>query len=243
MRSASSGPPAPRLAGIRSRWLAAVTASLDIDPAVAGLGLAGSLGAGRADDWSDVDLILVVDDARLDEYARPERLPAGPGTLIIAFDSRHNGLRGTRVVSAQYLIDGLPLWADWYIYPRSLAAWPADSTPVLDRPGIPRLTATFTEHLAAEHEPPAPRSPAERRTLQLALVPIAGKMIARRSPKTIQMIEILGGSSTPGATWADHLATLRQLLRDLTPAGPPPSATAARTYLTLVEAALLSSNP
>jgi len=237
MGSESSGPPAPRLAGIRTRWLAAVTAALGADPGVAGLGLAGSLGAGRADDWSDVDLILVVDDARLGEYARPGRLPAGPGTLIIAFDSRHNGLRGTRVVSAQYLIDGLPLWADWYIYPLSLAAWPADSTPVFDRTGITRLTATFTEHLAAEHEPPVPRSPAERRALQLALVPIAGKLIARRSPKTVRMIEILGGSSAPDATWTDHLATLRQRLYDLTPAGPPPSAAAARAYLILVEAA------
>ena len=108
-----------------------------------------------------------------------------------------------------------------------------------DRTGITRLTATFTEHLAAEHEPPVPRSPAERRALQLALVPIAGKLIARRSPKTVRMIEILGGSSTPGATWTDHLATLRQRLRDLTSAGSPASAAAARAYLTLVEAALL----
>ena len=43
----NAGPPAPRLARIRSRWLSAATASL------------------RADDWSDIDLLIVVDDSCL----------------------------------------------------------------------------------------------------------------------------------------------------------------------------------
>ncbi|HUC22637.1 MAG TPA: hypothetical protein VMA73_08015 [Streptosporangiaceae bacterium] len=40
----SAGPPAPRLASIRSRWLAAATASIRADPAVLGAALVGSLG-------------------------------------------------------------------------------------------------------------------------------------------------------------------------------------------------------
>src|SRR5262245_4945050 len=92
----SAGPPAPRLASIRSRWLAAATASIRADPAVLGAALVGSLGAGRADDWSDVDLLIVVDDASLDEHAAPASLAGVPGTLAFASDARHNAPRGAR---------------------------------------------------------------------------------------------------------------------------------------------------
>jgi hypothetical protein len=92
----TSGPPAPRLASIRSRWLAAATASLRADPAVLGAALIGSLGAGRADDWSDIDLLIVVDDASVDEHAAPGRLAGVPGTLAFASDARHNAPRGAR---------------------------------------------------------------------------------------------------------------------------------------------------
>jgi hypothetical protein len=70
----SAGPPPPRLASIRSRWLTAATASLRADPAVLGSALVGSLGAGHADDWSDIDLLIVVDDECLAEHAAPGRL-------------------------------------------------------------------------------------------------------------------------------------------------------------------------
>ncbi|WP_368857774.1 nucleotidyltransferase domain-containing protein [Nonomuraea sp. MG754425] len=77
----ASGPPAPRLAGIRSRWLSAVAAALHADPQVVGAGLIGSLGEGRADDWSDIDLLVLVDDAHLDVSAQAStnsRRPRAP---------------------------------------------------------------------------------------------------------------------------------------------------------------------
>ncbi|MEU4292785.1 nucleotidyltransferase domain-containing protein [Kribbella sp. NPDC026596] len=87
----SSAPPAPRLASIRARWLSAVTAALQDDQVVAGAALVGSLGAGGADDWSDIDLLIVVEDAHLNDYATPGRLPNGRGRLAFAIDARHNG--------------------------------------------------------------------------------------------------------------------------------------------------------
>ncbi|WP_127940799.1 nucleotidyltransferase domain-containing protein [Nonomuraea polychroma] len=86
--------------------------------------MVGSLGAGRADDWSDIDLLVVVDDAHLDDYAVPDRLPSGLGTLTAAFDARHNGPRGTRAVSGQHLVDGLPLCVD-----NDGTRWPLDDPP------------------------------------------------------------------------------------------------------------------
>jgi predicted nucleotidyltransferase len=237
----STGPPAPRLASIRSRWLTAAIASLRADPAVLGTALIGSLGAGRADDWSDVDLLIVVDDASLDEHAAPDRLAGIPGTLAFASDARHNAPRGARVASGQYIIDGLPLWVDRYVYPASWAAWPADSTVLLDRRDIGRLTLTFTEHLnAVEHEQPVPKSPGERRGLQAALVPIGGKYIARRSPAAPGLITLVGGPGTLEGTWPDHLATLRRLLdgHAAAGAGTPESIAATHAYLDLVAATL-----
>jgi predicted nucleotidyltransferase len=235
----STAPPAPRLAGIRSRWLSAATAGLHDDPGVAGAALVGSLGAGRADDWSDIDLLVVVDDAHLDDYAVPDRFPSGLGTLTAAFDARHNGPRGTRAVSGQHLVDGLPLWVDWHIHPVSQAGWPADSTVIFDRRGFDRLAATFAEHLSAgEHEQPTPKDPTEHQALRLALVPIAGKRIARRSPETAPMIEFLGGPYAPDASWQHHLATLRQLLDGFAALGLPDSVAAGHAYLDLVKETL-----
>ncbi|TYB57603.1 nucleotidyltransferase domain-containing protein [Nonomuraea sp. PA05] len=235
----NAAPPAPRLAGIRSRWLGAATAGLHDDPGVAGAALVGSFGAGRADDWSDLDLLVYVDDARLDEYAAPGRLPSGPGVLSMAFDSRHNGPRGTRALWLNHLADGLPLQVDWYVHPVSRAGWPADSVPVLDRRGFDRLPATFAELLGeGEREPPTPKGPVERQLGRLAMVTVAGRRIARRSPDTARMLEILGCARVPGASWRHRLTTLREVLDGFAALGRPDDVAAGHAYLGLVEQTL-----
>jgi predicted nucleotidyltransferase len=208
----SAGPLAPRLASIRSRWLGAATASLRADPDVLGAALIGSLGAGHADDWSDIDLLIVVADSSLDEHAAPGHLAGVPGTLSLASDSRHNAPRGGRAFSELYIIDGLPLRVDWYVYPASWAAWPADSAILLDRRGISRLAVTFAEYMGTvEHERPLPRTPDELRAQHAALIPVAGKYIARRSPATAQLVTLAGGPELPDRSWEDYLAALREL--------------------------------
>jgi hypothetical protein len=237
--SSSSGPPAPVLASIRSRWLDAATVSLRADSAVEGAALVGSLGAGRADDWSDVDLLLAVDDAALGEFTAAERLAGVPGTLAFTSDARHNAPLGARADSAVYLIDGLPLRVDRYIYPVSWAAWPADSTVLFDRRGLPRLDKTFSEYLATvEHEQAVPRSPAEQRALQAALIPIAAKWIARRSPDTPRAIAMVGGPKVANGTWESYLAVLRELLGTYAATENPALIAATSAYLDLVEATL-----
>ncbi|MEU6716476.1 nucleotidyltransferase domain-containing protein [Nonomuraea sp. NPDC046802] len=239
MNARSSAPPAPRLAGIRSRWLGAATAGLPGDSNVVGAALVGSLGAGRWDDWSDIDLLVVVDDARIDDYAAPGRLARGLGNATVVVDARQNGPRGTRAVSGQYLVDGLPLWVDWHVHPVSRASWPADSTVIFDRRGLGRLTATFSEYLnAGEREEATPKSPDEHRALRLALVPIAGKLIARRSPETARLIEFIGGPHAPDGAWKDHLAALRRLLGGFAALDLPDSVAAGHAYLDLVEKTL-----
>lgn len=238
----SSGPPASRLAEIRSRWLSAATVTLQADQAVSGAALVGSLGDGRADDWSDVDLLIVVQDAHLEDFASPARLPNGSGLPVFAIDARHNGPRGTRAVSVQYVVDRLPLWVDWHVHPVSLASWPSNSTVLFDRSGIPATHAAFSEYLnRGEHEPATPKSSAEAQAIRLALVPAAGKQLARRSPEAARIIEFLGGPYEPAATHQSQLAALYQLLEGFAPLGRPDSLAAAHAYLELLEESLRAS--
>ncbi|MEV0237685.1 hypothetical protein [Nonomuraea sp. NPDC050786] len=165
----------------------------------------------------------------------PGRLPSGSGTLTAAFDARHNGPRGTRAVSGQHLVDGLPLWVDWHIHPVSQAGWAADSAVIFDRRGFDRLPATFSALLSTgESEPPTLKQPIDHQIARLVMVPIAGKRIARRSPETARMIEFLGGPYAPDASWQHHLATLRRLLDGFAALGLPDSVAAGHAYLDLV---------
>ncbi|WP_329004905.1 hypothetical protein OHA18_16115 [Kribbella sp. NBC_00709] len=173
----------------------------------------------------------VVADERLDEDAVPGRLPGGPGRIAFEIDARHNGPLGTRAASAQYVVDGLPLWVDWHIHPVSLAHWPSDSTVVFDRHGITRTPATLSEYLnRGEHEPASPNTLDDHEAMRLALVPIAGKQLARRSPEAARTIEFLGGRAD-----GDHLASLRELLNQFEHLGRSDSFAAGHAYVDLLE--------
>lgn len=200
---------------------------------MAGVALVGSLGDGRADDWSDVDLLIAVQDSALDDFASPARLPCGTGRLTFAIDARQNGPRGTRAVSGQYVFNGLPLWVDWHVHPVSLASWPSNGTVLFDRAGIPATPAGFSEYLnRGEYETATAKSTEEGQAMRLALVPVAGKHLARRSPEAPRMIEFLGGPYEPAATWQTQLVGLHRLLDGFATLGRPDSLTAARPIST-----------
>jgi hypothetical protein len=164
------------------------------------------------------------------------RLPGASGDLPFAISARHNRPRGTRAVRAQYVVDRLPLWIDWHGHPVSLANWPSDCSVVFDPRGVGHTRADFSEYLnRGQHEPFIPKSPEEHQAMQLALIPIAGKQLARRSPEAARTIEFLGGPYEPEATWQDQLASLRRLLEGFTTLGRPDSLAAAHAFLALLE--------
>lgn len=213
------------LTDLRDRWLRETTNALQENSAVVGASLVGSLGTGTADEWSDVDLLVVTDDV-LD--------PVLPGSPVFAIDARHNGPRGTRAISAQYVIDGLPLWVDWHVHPVSRAAWPSDSKLLFEHRQIRRTSATFTTYLnEGEREPATPKTRDDEEAMRLALIPIAAKQIARRSPAAAQTIAFLGGQ--PADEYSAQLAALHHLLRTFDPQAHPKSLAAAHAYLSLLD--------
>ena len=109
-------PAAPRLRAIREAWLERAVERLEADPAISAAGFVGSLGRGDADDWSDIALLLGVPDDQLDPYAAATHLP-GSDLVTWSIDSRPNAPRGAGAIGVRYVIDGLPLHVDWYVYP------------------------------------------------------------------------------------------------------------------------------
>ncbi len=229
-------PASPRLRAIRDRWLAEVLGRLEDDPSVAAAGFVGSLGRGSEDDWSDVDLMIVVPEDRVEAYSDAEFLP-GADWLAAQLDARHNAPRGAGALAAQYVIDGLPLLVDWYAYPRSWTAWPTDARPVFDRAELPRSSDTFDEHLAGrETQPPTPKPPEAHRLLQVMLVPVAAKRIVRRAPDAARMVEFVGGPYVEDAGPSERIEHLRASLVERTGEAPRRSLDAASAYLDEVEA-------
>ena len=241
MSGVPKAPAAPRLRAIREAWLRPVIGQLEADPCISAAGFVGSIGRGDADDWSDVDLVIVVPDDQVSRYADAARR-AGPERVVLSFDARHNAPRGAGSVGVHYVIDGLPFNADWY-YPDSQGAWVADAKVVFDRHGLRRLSDTFDEHLAKrEVQPPAPKPADAHRLLQMALNPVAAKGIARRSPDAGRMVEFVGGPHAPDAAPAEHLETLRGLLGQYRGVAPAGSLSATSRYLDLVRKCCRPSN-
>ena len=175
MSADPKAPPAQLLRAIREAWLSRAIERLEADPAISAAGLVGSLGRGDADDWSDVDLLIVVLDSQVDHYADATQLP-GSEQVTWSIDARHNAPRGAGSVAVRYTIDGLPLNVDWYVFPRSQAAWVADAKVIFDRDGLPRLNDTFYEHQEKrEVQPPTPKAANVHPLLQVWLIPGAAK--------------------------------------------------------------------
>jgi predicted nucleotidyltransferase len=226
---------APRLRAIREEWLARAIEGLVADPAIHAAALVGSLGRGDADDWSDVDLVIVVPDDQVEHYAAAMQLPAAE-LAAWSIDARHNAPRGAGAVGVRYVIDDLPLHVDWHVYPRSQAAWVADAKVIFDELGLPRLQDTFAEY-QEQREVQAPTSKVANahRQLQVSLIPVAAKYVARRSPEAGLMVKFVGGPLVPDATPAEYLAMLRDLLVRYRDDAPELILVSAHRYLDLVE--------
>lgn len=238
MTQMSMAPPAPRLRAIRNGWLAATLRHFENQAPVRAVALVGSLGRGDADDWSDVDLLIVVPDDRVERYVDATGLP-GARQVAMSFDARQNVPAGAGSIGVRYVIDGLPLCVDWYVYPLWLGASFTDAKVIFDRLGLPRLAETFAEHLAMrEVQASTVKAPGSHRLLQLSLIPVAAKHIVRRSAGAARMVEFVGGPYAPDATAEEQLETLRQLLRTFRGEAAKATVTASRRYLDLVEEAL-----
>ena len=216
-------------------------ALLKADATVAGAALIGSLGRGEADNWSDIDLLVLMDDQAIAQFA-DEPAASRWAQADLLSDGRHNSPAGAISVGATHLRSGLPLRVDLHVHPADRTRWPTDSRIVFERRAIGTGPLSFDQlNASGPRQPATAKAAQEIRRIHLSYVPVAGKYIGRRSPRACQMIRFL--AAMPELRTGDTAAQL-SALRGIAASLSDPSWTwlsdAVASYLDLVEASLSS---
>ncbi|MDP9372181.1 MAG: nucleotidyltransferase domain-containing protein [Chloroflexota bacterium] len=133
----------------RDALLDRITPLLQADPRVGAAWLSGSFGRDEADEWSDLDLHVAVEDDHFPAFLRerPDLFGRAGHPILVQQDMPSDSMPGGRFQLALY---AGTIEVDWNIGPISQAARPAASRVLFDRVGIPLAT-------------PPPLTPAERR--------------------------------------------------------------------------------
>jgi hypothetical protein len=230
----------PALLGeLRDGLLDEVVGLLRADDAVEGAALVGSLGRGEADNWSDIDLLILVGDDRLAGFAEyPAAWPWAHPDLLV--DARHNAPAGATSMGATYLRAGLPVRMDMYVYPAARTRWPSGSRLVFERRPIGTGTLSFDRlNTSGPRQPATAKTRDEVRQIHLSYVPVAGKYVARRTPSAREMIRFLG--QVPDVSADDppaQLLALRAIAAGLSDPSWTWLSDAVSSYLDLVQETL-----
>jgi predicted nucleotidyltransferase len=123
----------------RERWLAAAVERLQSDERLVGGYLYGSLGRGDADEWSDIDLAVIVRDRDLSSIVA-NRLAFGEpfGDAVFILDSTWNAPIDGAQLNVLYLLDsGLPVYVDFNMFPAAMGELPSDTRLLFERPQTP----------------------------------------------------------------------------------------------------------
>jgi hypothetical protein len=190
-----------RLANGRDAWLAGTVAALQEHVQVRAAWLVGSLGAGRGDAFSDIDLIGVPDEQFLsDATADPVRALRLPGRVLFQWNKPRDAPAGGAYRGVCVDVAGLPLWVDCYVWPASTAAVPIGGAVLVQRPDWPvpgsllEFTPLLDRHRTVDSTGAGPADP--RSTVFAVL--LAAKYLARGDPARADAILGQPGPSGPG---------------------------------------------
>lgn len=123
----------------REAWLAQTLVQLQGDPRVDAAWLFGSLGRGDADELSDVDLFVIVNDADFDALvARRYDFLAQVAEPLLILEAPQNWPPGGVYNMALYPGTSGPHQVDWYWVRRSAAQLPTETRLLFDRICLPR---------------------------------------------------------------------------------------------------------
>jgi predicted nucleotidyltransferase len=173
-------------ARVRDALLDRIVATLEADARVRAVWLSGSFGRDEADEWSDLDLHVAVEDADFDAFLaeRPalyERV--GRPVLVQQEIIPSNSMPGGHFQLVMY---AGPIEVDWNFGPAGQAARPPASRVLFDRIGVP------------VHAPPAATAEERRAkadaslTFFWAMAPIAVKHAGRgASQRAASQIDLL----------------------------------------------------
>ena len=164
-------------ADARDRLRHALTVALDRDPSVLGVGLVGSFGRHEADEWSDLDLLVVVGDDDVEAWTAHNDAWAGAALVVPAPQNTRSTAASAGTL---HVVDGWPVGVDWYVYPAAEASWPVDGAVLFGEDRVDRTNLRFDEWNAlGPRGTPHRFDDDELMMAQLAMVPITAKQIAR----------------------------------------------------------------
>jgi predicted nucleotidyltransferase len=125
-------------AGERTRLLDSILSVLEGASAVKAVWLFGSLGRGEQDALSDIDIWVVMEDARIQDLVNhPTNFISQFGRPLLRLEAPQNAPLGGVYRMACYDAPAGPHIIDWYWQPASLAFIPADVKVLFDRILLP----------------------------------------------------------------------------------------------------------
>lgn len=190
----------------RDRLLERIVAVLAADERVVAAWLGGSLGRGRGDAWSDLDLWVVVADEHAADVGEGRReFVAAVGAPVLIEEAPQNAPAGGAYLLVLYGGETGAQVVDWSWQPRSVARVPKECRLLFDRVGVPPAPVAVS---LGEHERAAALTDAV--AVFWVAIAVAGKEIARRNPWTVSQ----------RTAWAmNTLAEVKWLLEHDVPAG------------------------
>jgi hypothetical protein len=169
----------------RTDWLNTVIGGLTRQPFVVGAWLVGSMWRGEADAFSDVDLVVAVDDTAPHEVITDPVAELGlPGVLLYRRPKPRNAPAAGGYLAIGVELAGLPLLVDVFVWPAATAAVPAGARVLVERGGLPRSNLSFVPLLDAHRTSDTCGSDPQDPGTVLMLVQLAAKYLVRgNAPK------------------------------------------------------------
>jgi predicted nucleotidyltransferase len=248
-----------RQASHRDVWLRDIAQSLANDERFTAAWLVGSFGNGSADELSDVDIVVVIDDRQADavlEHAVEEI--ARFGETVWLQEVPGNAPSGGAYASVGFKATPLPIAVDWYWHRLRLALYPSDAHLLFDKVGIRPADppATFADLMSRRDLPAGDDrgrrvpSDSDRVGFFWAMVPVVAKYGVRgRDDKAEailrgleEQIDMICGSpaSRRGPVRATPLRQLRLLIDEMDDLMPTLRATGVSTPDTLYAHSFMS---
>ena len=198
-----------QLVEARGAWLDTVTGILARYPWVGGAWLVGSLGRGDGDAYSDVDLVVTVDDtAPAGVFTDPAAEFDLPGVVLYRRPKPRNAPAGGSYLAIGVELAGLPLLVDVFVWPAATAAVPTGARVLFERGELPRSKLSFVPLLDAHRTSDTRGSDPQDPATVLMLVQLAAKYLVRgNAPKLEGICQQLAISAERCDT-----AQLRQVL-------------------------------
>lgn len=182
----------------RDRCVSSVALVLTEDATYLAAWLIGSLARGDHDEWSDVDLVVVVTDEHA-VSAASDAVFALLGSVLSTREVKANAPEGGRFISVMYATAFGPIAVDWHWQPVSGAVVPAGARILFDKLGLP-VSKFPHEELYPPRPYQPPEDPLEAAAAQVrffwAMIPTTCKFLGRGwTPAVEDMIKMLKRSA------------------------------------------------